>query len=579
MKQLKENKNSILSDILPLIVFLLCSLIVSITCRAQVSNYNTEVVDVTDGWTTPDGQVVSLDDLPEGDITITHDLTDIYHYKKRLCFKSTHTTFRAEINGETTYVYEPVQKRLIGASYGMYVHMIPIRDDAPSITLKLHPVYDGSAMLQFAVIEDAAQFQSDMYHRGLPSFSLCVVIALYGLLMLIIGFTLLISSGENNINFVSLGAFAFIVGIWSMNETMILQMYTQHPEVVRFIHYTCLIFISYPPISFIASATNQRDSKFLPVLRIITYANFVATILLSLLGVCDIRTMLTYYHLSVIFSIFVAVYLMVRSKVKKTTDPKLLRTIVLSITPAIIGVIMDIIRFRFFSEIHYDASLFTKIGVMAFTIIMGVHLIHELSNLAVEQGHAKIMQKMAYTDALTNLPNRAAFQNKEEEVIQNHSECVIVQLDINLLKTVNDVYGHAAGDYHIISAAKIIRNSFLDIGTSYRTGGDEFIVVAENVNTGDVENAITRMEERIEEYNSFETPPVDLEIAYGYAQHDPKVESLESTEMKADRLMYEKKKRMKEERKLREEEEKNQSDTPRILDYIEDEDEYEEEDF
>lgn len=49
------------------------------------------------------------------------------------------------------------------------------------------------------------------------------------------------------------------------------------------------------------------------------------------------------------------------------------------------------------------------------------------------------MKKMAYNDGLTELANRAAFHEKEAEIRCDHLPCIIVQLDINFLKKVNDV--------------------------------------------------------------------------------------------------------------------------------------------
>ena len=106
-------------------------------------------------------------------------------------------------------------------------------------------------------------------------------------------------------------------------------------------------------------------------------------------------------------------------------------------------------------------------------------------------------------------------------------------------------YGHAEGDRHIINAAHIIRDSFSDIGTSYRTGGDEFIVVAEKGGTAEVERSLNVMESQINAYNKKEKPPVPLQIAYGFAHCEPKGDMLYAAEKLADERMYEKKRAMK----------------------------------
>ena len=78
------------------------------------------------------------------------------------------------------------------------------------------------------------------------------------------------------------------------------------------------------------------------------------------------------------------------------------------------------------------------------------------------------------------------------------------KLDINFLKKVNDEYGHAEGDRHIINASHIIRESFENIGESFRTGGDEFIVITKSCDEREVEKSVSKMEKSVLSYNKKE---------------------------------------------------------------------------
>lgn len=546
MKLPKNNRGSSIADLFSLALIALCTFIITVACPAEASYYDITITDFSKGWETETNKTVSLDELPEGDIVITHDLTNTDIYRKRLCFFSTHTHIIAEFDGVTGYSFAPKFPNIIGKSYGMYIHMIRIPEGAKTVTLRLHPIYENSAAsLTRCAVEDAGIFMADIYGEGLPKFALCMIIVMFGFLMLIIGTANLSVPDENNINFFSLGVFAILVGVWTTNETMVLQVFTQRPEIVRFLVYLCLIFIAYPPASFMASATNQRDTLFLPILRISTALNFVLTISLAALGVCDIRSMLTFSHVNIVLTIIALVYLMARASREKTVDPAFLRVVILAISPAAIGVLLDLIRFRVFPMIHFDASLFTKLGMVVFIGFMGFHLIRDRTRRAVARGQAELMEKMAYTDGLTELGNRAAFHETEKEIIKNHYKCIIIQLDINDLKKVNDMYGHSEGDRHITGAAQIIRESFRDIGLSYRTGGDEFIAVVRRGGLNDVERAIKQMEQRVDDYNEEGNPPVPLQIAYGFAECVGGESELEEAEKLADKRMYEKKRQMK----------------------------------
>ena len=86
------------------------------------------------------------------------------------------------------------------------------------------------------------------------------------------------------------------------------------------------------------------------------------------------------------------------------------------------------------------------------------------------------------TDALTGVSNRYAFvaalKELDKEGATPPADLTVFSIDINGLKTVNDSRGHAAGDELICGAADCICGAFEKSGVCYRTGGDEFIVIA-----------------------------------------------------------------------------------------------------
>ena len=82
------------------------------------------------------------------------------------------------------------------------------------------------------------------------------------------------------------------------------------------------------------------------------------------------------------------------------------------------------------------------------------------------------MQEIAYTDKLTKMGNRYALERDARECVLEQTS--IVSMDLNLLKTTNDTYGHAGGDVLLQSAAKCMTAVYDKV---YRVGGDEFIAL------------------------------------------------------------------------------------------------------
>ena len=90
------------------------------------------------------------------------------------------------------------------------------------------------------------------------------------------------------------------------------------------------------------------------------------------------------------------------------------------------------------------------------------------------------MAHMAYHDGLTDLPNRAAFLQALTQMIEacdgSNEEFAVLSVDLDGLKEVNDVFGHATGDRLLVEVAKRIQNA-AGGGVVARVSGDEFEII------------------------------------------------------------------------------------------------------
>lgn len=98
--------------------------------------------------------------------------------------------------------------------------------------------------------------------------------------------------------------------------------------------------------------------------------------------------------------------------------------------------------------------------------------------IAIER-HERVLerQRLAYTDSLTGLPNRARFNEflKEKSMQENRISGILLA-DIDNLKLVNDTFGHAAGDALIQLVGSRI-SAIMTAENTFRLGGDEFAIV------------------------------------------------------------------------------------------------------
>ena len=92
----------------------------------------------------------------------------------------------------------------------------------------------------------------------------------------------------------------------------------------------------------------------------------------------------------------------------------------------------------------------------------------------------KQMKKLGYSDALTGFGNRNALSERIKKIQEDGSLFGIMYADLNGLKDINDTLGHAAGDKAICNAGNLLAK-FCGSGNVYRHGGDEFVVVMDNI--------------------------------------------------------------------------------------------------
>jgi len=95
------------------------------------------------------------------------------------------------------------------------------------------------------------------------------------------------------------------------------------------------------------------------------------------------------------------------------------------------------------------------------------------------------MKKLVERDPLTNLNNRRSgivkIKNLRTKAEKNGLKYSVAMCDIDHFKSVNDTYGHDAGDTVLKEVAKHLRDSIYGHGTAIRWGGEEFLILLENV--------------------------------------------------------------------------------------------------
>ncbi|WP_236876511.1 putative bifunctional diguanylate cyclase/phosphodiesterase [Clostridioides difficile] len=129
----------------------------------------------------------------------------------------------------------------------------------------------------------------------------------------------------------------------------------------------------------------------------------------------------------------------------------------------------------FISEKHSNAKLYS------FATALFIYLIFSTISLLIwEYYNKKRFKRIFYTDNLTKIKNQVAFENRAIEILHNASnkEYVLLNIDIDNFKYINDTHGYEYGDKVLIIVAAVLSKTFNIKETCARIGSDNFVILA-----------------------------------------------------------------------------------------------------
>jgi diguanylate cyclase (GGDEF)-like protein len=167
------------------------------------------------------------------------------------------------------------------------------------------------------------------------------------------------------------------------------------------------------------------------------------------------------------------------------------------------------------------------------------------------QGVRLQLQNQSLSDDLTGLYNRRGFLMRAAQQVKlarrNRIPFLLLFLDLDQLKHVNDTFGHAEGDRALIEAANVLRDCFRQSDVLARLGGDEFAALTLN-STGSYEQVLrARLDKALAAVNAKRDRAYPLDFSVGIlACSSNETGTIDTLLERADHLMYEIKRRKRE---------------------------------
>lgn len=159
---------------------------------------------------------------------------------------------------------------------------------------------------------------------------------------------------------------------------------------------------------------------------------------------------------------------------------------------------------------------------------------------ALNQNLTKLYDK----DPMTDLFNRFGYENKAiplyQESVRKHQPMMVMFVDINFMKRINDQFGHIHGDAAIQTVADAIKENMQKEWIAVRFGGDEFLIIAPECDDSVARKVKHDILKYMEKKNHDGTRPYKISASCGYVITDPDSGyPLQEYIREADRLMYE----------------------------------------
>ena len=547
-----------------LLTVLAVALVTTTLLLFGTTRYNTpyqfELVQLDTGWTITRGnktwdlqsvQNSSVGLVNKGDVlTLENTLPNSDLSPATITFKTILSSIKVFVDGKEIYSFGDIQIQN-GRMLPKMEHFIQLPKDYPgkkiAIEISAHEdnAFSGLSPIYFGNYNDLKNLL--LQSRRLP-----MIIGVY---LCHLGFMLLILApflafAENHDFSIFMGAVTSVMmGVYILCYNDVFWYISDSPSFYTFVEYFSLFMIPASILGFIITGGHSRFKKIGTTLFFINLLFAISTSILHLTGVIHICHFVSWLHvIALVEGAFVIISLSVNAiKSKKEQEPLNMRgsstkTLILGLIVFSSCSVIDIIKFNVmkFSNLgEINAHInFMTVGALFFVMSLLLNYFYHCIEYINDSTIKNQLEGLAYSDALTELSNRAKCEQFFAELTGDYT---IISLDLDYLKYTNDNFGHAQGDKLIHGFAQILKGSFTDASLIGRMGGDEFLVVLPYVDEERTQRDIDCFTDLMKHKNETETG-LRFSASWGHAaSNDPELNgnvTANRVYLLADQRMY-----------------------------------------
>lgn len=334
--------------------------------------------------------------------------------------------------------------------------------------------------------------------------------------------------------------FLVICGVWLITDSSVVQTYSSHPDLVCTISFYMFMMMAVPMLHFAQKIGKLKNQRILNLGIIMFYLNAFIQGLLNYFNIFDFVDMLFVTHILLWIWTLLSAYFLWREY--KRNPEQEIRIVMIAYTVVSFSGILALLLYWMF-RISYYGAIF-EFGIVLFLILIIADTVISLAGKVRYRTEMQAYERLVREDWMTGMQSRDPFENMIAELpktVTRYKNVLLILMDINHLRRINNDCGRVAGDEVVVAAARCIENTFGQIGKCYRIGGDEFAVVIYDPDT-DRKALSDRLDKEIRNYNR--NSRYRLSIARGFSSIRDEKGNLKTTgewKYEADTDMYQNK--------------------------------------
>lgn len=465
--------------------------------------------------------------------------TELSQMNSYLMFYTNHQEVHVYADDELIYERNKIDS-IFGHTSGSVWNIMEFPSDAQEIVVTIKAIYpSGENNLHTFYQGNGLNILRQVIQSSILSLIVCIVLFVLGICM-ILYWVIICRKTRVAQEVLYMGLLLLFVGIWALGEEKSVMILFDNRVYASYITYISLILSSITFMFFINQYTDADGRIFHKVLSAYAFGGTSLMMLLLWFHIMDFKQTVLIVHTTFLFDLLYLFFGLMRMRHKKKSR----KTAYLNAAGLIILTATVIFELYAYYIHLVNMQAFAMLGLLAYVIILAIEIGSNASEKIEEIRKAEIYKELAEKDMLTQCFNRNAYTETIRKEYPDNT--YLVMFDLNNLKKCNDTLGHMEGDRYITDSATLIKQIFGSYGKVYRIGGDEFCVIMDNTSDETICSLLQQLMQEEKIYNEH-SKTVHMQIASGYAKFDKEKDTnLDQTRCRADILMYENKKILKE---------------------------------